>query len=342
MAYDAGFGALRRPGSTLGMGHRMAGPKARMSAADIEAAEWHGRLGGRNVDARMIEDFFTWRQSPENAEAYRRVETVWSGTGKLAADPQVNEALEAAFSRRTQRRRPPRLLVGLAAVGAAAALAGGFSFWLQSRTVFSTGVGEERLVQLADGSSVRLDTASRVRVRFDGGRRFIELQEGQALFTVAHDAGRPFVVAAGDARVTALGTVFDVRREVAGVKVVLVSGAVEVADKAGAAKRMTAGQQARVTKAGVATRAADVDVETGWIDGRIVFRDAPLRAAVAEVNRYLPEKIVLDETVTGRASVNGVFRTGDRDAFVSTATEVFDLKASAGPGGTIVLTGRSE
>jgi len=159
---------------------------------------------------------------------------------------------------------------------------------------------------------------------------------------VAHDASRPFVVAAGDARVTALGTVFDVRREAAGVKVVLVSGAVEVADKAGAAKRMTAGQQARVTKAGVATRAADVDAETGWIDGRIVFRDAPLRAAVAEVNRYLPEKIVLDETVTGRASVNGVFRTGDRDAFVSTATEVFDLKASAGPGGTIVLTGRSE
>lgn len=342
MAYDAGFGALRRPGSTLGMGHRMAGPKARMSAADIEAAEWHGRLGGRNVDARMIEDFFTWRQSPANAEAYRRVETVWSGAGKLAADPQVNEALEAAFSRRTQRRRPPRLLLGLAAVGAAAALAGGFSFWLQSRTVFSTGVGEERLVQLADGSSVRLDTASRVRVRFDGDRRFIELQEGQAFFTVAHDAGRPFVVAAGDAQVTALGTVFDVRREAAGVKVVLVSGAVEVADKTGAAKRMTAGQQARVTKAGVATRAADVDAETGWIDGRIVFRDAPLRAAVAEVNRYLPEKIVLDETVTGRASVNGVFRTGDRDAFVSTATEVFDLKASAGPGGTIVLTGRSE
>lgn len=102
----------------------MSGPKARMSAADIEAAEWHGRLGGRNVDARMIEDFFTWRQSPANAEAYRRVETVWSGTGKLAADPQVNEALEAAFSRRTQRRRPPRLLLGLAAVGAAAALAG--------------------------------------------------------------------------------------------------------------------------------------------------------------------------------------------------------------------------
>ncbi|MEG1029854.1 MAG: FecR domain-containing protein, partial [Brevundimonas sp.] len=188
-----------------------------MGAADIEAAEWHGRLGARNVDARTIEDFFNWRQSPENAEAYRRVETVWTGTGGLANDPQVAEALEAAFSRRAQRRRPPRLLLGLAAVGAAAALAGGFSFWLQSRTVFSTGVGEERLVQLADGSSVRLDTASRVRVRFDGDRRFIELQEGQAFFTVAHDASRPFVVAAGDARVTALGTVFDVRRDGAGV-----------------------------------------------------------------------------------------------------------------------------
>jgi len=320
----------------------MAGPKARMGAAEIEAAEWHGRLGGRNVDARTIEEFFSWRQSPENAEAYRRVETVWTGTGGLTNDPQVVEALDAALSRRTHRRRAPRLLLGLAAVGVAAALAGGFSFWMQARTVFSTGVGEERLVQLADGSSVRLDTASRVRVRFDNGRRFIELQEGQAFFTVAHDAGRPFVVSAGEARITALGTVFDVRRDGAGVKVVLVSGSVEVADSAGTAKRMVAGQQAKVTKAGVATGTADVGVETGWVEGRIVFRDAPLRAAVAEVNRYLPEKIVLDETVTGRASVNGVFKIGDRDAFVSTATEVFRLQASAGPGGTIVLTGRSE
>lgn len=320
----------------------MAGPKARMGAADIEAAEWHGRLGARNVDARTIEEFFTWRQSPVNAEAYRRVETVWTGTGRLASDLQVAQALDAAFSRRAQRRRPPRLLLGLAAVGVAATLAAGFGFWLQSRTVFSTGVGEERLVRLADGSSVRLDTASRVRVRFDGGARLIELQEGQALFTVAHDASRPFVVAAGDARVTALGTVFDVRRDGSGVKVTLVSGAVEVADRAGSAKRMTAGQQAKVTSKGVTTRAADVGAETGWIDGRIVFRDAPLSAAVAEVNRYLPEKIVLDASVTGRATVNGVFKTGDRDAFVSTATEVFDLKSSAGPGGTIVLTGRSE
>lgn len=320
----------------------MAGPKARMGAADIEAAEWHGRLGGRNVDARTIEDFFIWRQTPENAEAYRRVETVWTGTGGLEKDPQVSEALNAAFLRRSQRRRPPRLLLGLAAVGAAAALAAGFSFWLEARTVFSTGVGEERLVQLADGSSVRLDTASRVKVRFDGGRRLIELQEGQAFFTVAHDAGRPFVVAAGDARVTALGTVFDVRRDAAGVRVVLVSGAVEVAGGAGAAKRMTAGQQAKVTRTGVATGAADVGVETGWLEGRIIFRDAPLRAAVAEVNRYLPEKIVLDETVSGRASVNGVFETGDRDAFVSTATEVFNLKSTAGPGGSIILTERNK
>jgi len=327
------------------MGRTMTNPKVRVETADTEAAAWHARLGARNVSTGAIEDFFTWRAEPANAEAYRRVEKIWADTGKVADDPEIARALEEAMSRNAGAPRPgrvPRTLLGLAAVGAAAALAIGAWTWQQSRTVFATGVGEQRLVQLADGSSIRLDTASRIRVRFADDRRLVNLERGQALFTVAHDRTRPFIVEAGGTQVTAVGTVFDVRRDGATVSVTLVSGAVDVTPEGEgrAVRRMAAGEQTRVSSNGLDTQAVDVEAETSWTDGRIVFRDTPLRQAVSEVNRYLTAKIELDAASLDAVPVNGVFRTGDRDAFVSTASQVFELEVSPGPDGTVRLSER--
>ncbi|WP_291836971.1 FecR domain-containing protein, partial [Brevundimonas sp.] len=323
----------------------MTNPTIRVETAETEAAAWHARLGVRNVSTATIEEFFAWRAEPTNAAAYRRVEKIWADTGKLGGDPEIAGALEAAMSRKAgaaSSRGVPRTLLGLAAVGAAAALAIGAWAWQQSRTVFATGVGEQRLVQLADGSSIRLDTASRIRVRFADGRRLVDLERGQALFTVAHDRTRPFIVDAGGTQVTAVGTVFDVRRDGATVSVTLVSGAVDVTPEGAgrAVRRMAAGEQTRVSSNGLDTQAADVEAETSWTDGRIVFRDTPLRQAVSEVNRYLTAKIELDAASLDAVPVNGVFRTGDRDAFVSTASQVFELEVSPGPDGTVRLSER--
>lgn len=319
----------------------MSHPKNRVEASETEAAAWHARLGARSVSTQTIEDFFAWRSEPGNADAYRRVEQVWGAAGKLEKDPEIARAFKEALSRKAARP----LLLGKAVIGAAiggavmaAAVAG--ALWMQSRTVFATGVGEQRVVQLADGSNVRLDTDSRIRVRFDGDRRLVELEDGQALFTVAHDGHRPFVVLTDDVQVTAVGTVFDVRRDSSGVKVTLVSGVVDVAERGAsrAVKRLAAGQQSRLTPQGQVTRGVDIQAETSWTDGRIVFRDTPLRDAVTEVNRYLTHKIVLDAAAQEAASVNGVFKIGDRDAFVSTAAEVFGLRATKGADGGVLLS----
>ena len=197
----------------------MANPKARVEIADREAAEWHERLGARSVTTETIREFFDWRRSPANADAYRRVELIWTESRKLAGQSEITQALNDAMSRRlrtTDQRRLPRALVGMAAAGAVAAFAFGGWSWVQARSTFTTGVGEQWVVQLADGSSVRLDTDSRMRVRLSEGRRLVVLERGQAMFTVAHDAVRPFVVEAGEARVTAIGTEFDVQRQGAG------------------------------------------------------------------------------------------------------------------------------
>ena len=320
----------------------MGNPKVRVGKAETEAAQWHARLGATPVSPQTIEEYFTWRQKAENLAAYERVDKVWRESGDLRGDPALAGALADAMSRNNTRKRETdatRRLLGFAAVGAAAAVAVLGWNLIQLRGVHATGVGEQQLVQLADGSSVRLDTGSRIRVRFDGARRLVELEQGQAMFTVAHDVGRPFVVTAGEARVTAVGTVFDVRREGEAVRVTLVSGAVDVAaNSQGAGQRMAAGHQAKVVGRRVQTASVDVGSETSWTEGRIVFRDTPLKSAVAEVNRYLTDPVELDAPSLETESFNGVFNTGDRDAFVSAASGALDLRVTPGRDGAIRLS----
>lgn len=318
----------------------MGDPTVRVEAADKEAAAWHMRLGSPGVAAQDIQDFFVWRSASQvNADAYRRVEAIWGQAAKLKPEGEIGQALSEALARRREDAKAgTRLWGGAAAVGAAIILSLGGWFWWQGRTSFETSVGEQRLVQLADGSSVRLDTDSRVRVRFDDERRLIELEDGQALFEVVHDPSRPFVVQAGQVQVTAVGTVFDVRREPAGASVTLVSGVVDVVGPGVTRNRMQAGTRARVQRGAAEIDRVDVRAQTSWTEGKITFRDTPLRDAVEEVNRYLTEKIELDAAGAEDVLINGVFRTGDRDAFVSTASEGLGLQASAQPDGAVRLS----
>lgn len=322
----------------------MASPTVRVETAEAEAAAWHDRLGARSVTTQEIEDFFAWRRTPANADAYRRLEAFWAQTKNLADNKDMAKAVDDAMSRRAERRpRLPRTSLGMVAVGAAFVLAFTGWGWWQGRNTFATSVGEQRIVQLADGSSVRLDTDSRIRVRFAADQRLIELEAGQAMFDVAPDRERPFVVQAGQARVTAVGTVFDVRRDAAAASVTLVSGIVDVASgRDGRATRMSAGHQARVAPRETRVKVVDVALETSWTDGRIVLRDTPLREAVAEVNRYLTDKVALAPGHLEGVAVNGVFKTGDRDAFVSTVSGGLDLQATRQADGSIMLAERAK
>lgn len=291
------------------------------------------------MSTQTVQDFFEWRQTPENAAAYGRIETVWKGSRALAGAPALGEAVAAALGRKPRRRLSPRGVAGLAGALAVLVAAAGVGVWASGRNLYSTDVGEQQVVALADGSSVRLDTNSRIRVRFEPGRRGLVLERGQALFTVAHDRARPFVVTAGDTSVTALGTVFDVRRNGDAARVTLVSGAVKVQGSAGGPqRRLVAGEQATLSRAGPVVLTVDTSRVTAWSEGRIVFRDKPLDEAVAEVNRYLEEPIVLDAPNLAKASVNGVIRTGDRAAFVEVVVATFGLTASRDKEGRVRLT----
>lgn len=311
-----------------------------------EAADWFARLKKRDVPASDLMAFKRWRRLPGHKEAYDEVDALWRRSAALARDPQIQDALSAAMAKTgSPAERQPEarggrlgLTLGLCLVAALVASAGGYRLW--GPRDYETGVGEQRLVRLADGSTVELDTGSKVSVRYSGDRREIRLEKGQALFDVAHDATRPFLVTADGATVRALGTRFDVRRRADGVEVILLRGSVEVREnkKAERVWRLTPGQAVTTTAAAPAPTPTDVTAATSWTQGRLVFHAEPLSSAVAEVNRYNHDQIVLDATELAHEPISGQFDSHDNETFVAAVAEFYGLSVSRPEKGVIRLS----
>lgn len=307
-----------------------------------EASVWFARLNRQQVSLAELEAFRTWREDASNRAAYEDVDRTWRRAGALKNETNIDRALNEALARGAAHRgRRERRGAWLAGAGIASvvclAVVAGTSLYLQARPSYSTKIGEQRLVRLADGSSVRLDTDSRIDVAFSPRARNVTLERGQAFFDVAHDAARPFLVAAGPVTVRAVGTRFDVRAYEAQATVTLVEGVVEVRRQGAAPQMWTLRPGQQVTTSVAAPRAVNVEAATSWTSGRVVFQGIPLGAAVEEINRYSVHKIVLRAPGAAATPVTGSFETGDTDAFVSAVSDLNGLSATHQPDGEIVL-----
>jgi transmembrane sensor len=299
-----------------------------------EAAGWYARLNKTTISHETLRAFREWRSDERHAEAYAEIDAFWRRIGKLRQDEEIQRAAGEALGRADARKgympRPGGKTLSAAAFAVLLAVGTAVAWPYVFGRTFETAPAEQRLIHLADGSRLRLDADSRARVRLGAARRDVELLAGRAYFDVAPDPERPFVVSADGASVRALGTRFAVGREGSAIEVTLVEGKVRVEAQGGAETLTLApGEQVRIAGPAATPRRARVDAqaETSWTTGRLVFRDQPLAAAVAEVNRYGEARIVLaDPDLAGRR-VSGVFDTGDTEAFVGAVSALYGLKA---------------
>lgn len=319
--------------------------------ARLEAADWFARLNSRTVSTASLHEFRTWRSSPDNASAYAEQEALWKAAGRLQEDPEIGAAVQAALDQSSRRRMGDWLKVVPTslkfATFAVFGIGAGLAVWgvvaTQAGQTYRSGVGEQRIVRLEDGSQVRLDTDTTLRVRLSPSARRIELDHGQAFFDVAHDPARPFTVRADGAEVRAIGTRFDVRRDGAGVQVTLVEGKVQVRQAKGDRHwTMVPGEQLRVSQAAPSVtlpqvRRIDAVAATSWTTGRLTFRSTPLSAAIAEVNRYGRKKISLDAADLAQRPVSGAFESGDTEAFATAVADLCGLQIDRRGDGEIVL-----
>ncbi|HET9447589.1 MAG TPA: FecR domain-containing protein [Steroidobacteraceae bacterium] len=187
--------------------------------------------------------------------------------------------------------------------------------WLDSR--IETQASEWRSLMLNDGSFVSVGPRTELRDRFRDQRRLLSLSRGEALFQVAKDPARPFIVDAGPAVVRATGTRFAVSRRESGVTVTVEEGAVVVSDGAGRSGviSLTAAKQLTVSGAWPpAVREVDAARELAWSNRRLVFEDETVAAAAGEFNRRNRVQIVVDPAFAAE-QVRGVFQADDPASF---------------------------
>lgn len=309
--------------------------------ARAEAAQWIARLQTLPVERSTLDEFFLWRADDGHAQAYAEVERVWIMSESLGKGHVPKRETSGAHGRTgaTWSRNIVHWSAALAGAALIILLAATFTYrYFLAATVLDTGIGEQRLVELADGSQVRLDADSRISVLFRKHSRHIDLERGQAFFTVTHDVRRPFSVSANGTSVVATGTSFNVRYLDDAVSVVLVEGHVHIDTANRRSAQLGPGQQWDAGRDKAPTiHTVDIATATAWTEGRLVLDRTPLRTAVAEVNRYALHPIRLDAPEYATRKISGSFDSGDISGFVQAMTALLPLQAERSSDGSIRL-----
>ena len=360
-------------------------PITRLNAQIMEeATSWFVDLNDEQVGYVGHEEFDAWlRRSPEHVRAFLQVSAFWEDAGTLAKRPGLDldsliasaraeynvyplertasermsdavsplEPMQEATAPLSRERR-----WGLAiAASVFLAIVGGATAWYSVYRVpaYTTAIGEQRTVVLEDGSTVELNSHSRVKVRFTKTERVVDLVEGQALFAVAKNPSRPFIVAAGDTQVRAVGTRFDVYRKRNGTVVTVVEGRVAVASPsrqapAGATAEapamnrhedgpglkpgevlLAAGEQLTATAFEIEMpRPADLAVATAWMDNQLVFKGTSLAEVVEEFNRYNRQQLVIRDPELSDFHISGVFPATDSRPIVEFLRQRFGVSSN--------------
>jgi transmembrane sensor len=360
-----------------------------------EASEWLVEFRAGDVGAQGRREFYEWlKTSPEHLRAYLELAAIWNEGSSLDADrtfddvrlmqeveresnisalaiPKPSQTAAATPSRtplaRSSVHNRPRIRLAVASAASILLMCACLGLWyLHSRDIYSTGVGEERTVRLNDGSTIELNSGSRVRVRFSTAERGVELLKGQALFHVAKDHQRAFVVRTDTVQVRAVGTQFDVYRNAGATTVTVVegtvavlpagTGAAEIAATGDAARPfpgatiqsersaptllLAAGEQVTLTPATPAKPIkADVAAATAWTQHELVFKAATLQSVIVEFNRYNKRQLTIRDAAIAELKVTGIFSSTDPSSLIRFLNARSDIAVSES-GDEIVISAK--
>jgi transmembrane sensor len=321
---------------------------------DREAADWLVRRD-RGLTAAEQDAFFQWLAAdPRHGEWFARHQRTWQEFN-LLAQWRPEHSAEPNPDLLARPRRRTRWLVRAAPLAAAAAVVLGFFLRpappaeAPSAAPVAAATAGSRL--LDDGSTVDLRGDSAITVAFSAGERRVELLRGEAFFTVAKDAARPFIVHANGVDVRAVGTAFNVRVDRRSVEVLVTEGRVQVAppptaaapEPAAAPQLVAAGERAVVAIARVPeaprvspVSAADIARELAWQPRLLDFSSTPLAEVVAEFNARNRTQLVLGDTTLAGLPIVASVRSDNVEGFVRLLEATTDIRGER-RGDTITL-----
>jgi transmembrane sensor len=293
-------------------------------AAEHAVRTWTRRHSGIWTEADEVELQAWLTAAPEHRAAYDRVARVWVTAGDLGN----------LFSRREIAPRPVRR-PGFAAACAAAVLVGvaiafwhvGYNWWAGAPEHWIAERDKPREFVLGDGTRVLLDAGSELMANIGWHARKVSLRRGEALFTVAHDASRPFQVETGAGRLTDLGTRFDVEAVGGSTRIAVLEGRVGVSTARGTVV-LTAGHGGGYDGGGDLLPSSAIDGSvTLWSAGRRHFTAEPLPEVLERLTRYHDVTFVFSEPRLRELRVSGTFRVDDLRLFLRTLGAALPLEA---------------
>lgn len=312
-----------------------------------DARDWVVRLASGTITDAELARLKTWLDmSQEHARAFARERAFWQQLGALddRADAQDRERTE-------EKPHPSRrgFLIGGGAIAAAAAgIIVAPKLKLLLGADYRTEPGELREITLSDGTRVTLNTDSALALHFKPGLRLVELLQGEALFEVRNNADALFRVSALGHNVDSLGTVFAVRATADEAKITVSEGHVRVSGPSSAEAQSTqaafvdvrARQQTSYSRDGnpAYAFAVDLDAELAWRSGRIIFEGRPFSQALAELSRYVPERVVLAARMTAEERVSAIFSTREASHAIMALAQTHGLTARRIPGVMILVS----
>jgi len=330
-----------------------------------DSIDWFMRSFGdeSKIPPEQRAEWDAWSSDPSHAEEFGRAQQLWNRLGHPAAmerlaasgsaDPgKASSAYLTGVEHTSRGKRFSHFIPPVRHIAVAASLvlliALGFLRYVPQRyhwsissglvRTYSTDSSETEAVDLSDGSRITLGASTQLSVDYSATRRVIVLKRGEAMFRAAHDRTRPFVVQAGAGSITAVGTQFDVRREIDDadrVTVTVSAGAVEVvpptmspSNSEGTASvpgpvtwtpaRLVRGQEMTFDRAGLKKQVAvvDLDAASAWVNGRLEYRQTPLKFVIPRVSRYSRKAIVLADDSAGELPFSGVVFAGQIDEWL--------------------------
>ena len=321
------------------------------SSIERQAQEWLIRMDGdeplNTIEREALREWMN--RGALHREELIRIARFWNQSNVLTELAVSLESSARERSRHRMRGAAPIALAASALLTSFVLIGWGLRLKGADNGTFATAIGQQKTISLSDGSSMRLNTDSRVRVMYSENSRSIRLLRGEALFSVTPSPNRPFEVYAADSVVRAVGTAFAVHLEGSKVDVTVTKGAVDVAEapsvQTGASSAPTEPVPAIHSLARVKVsetthlgggsdhievhRLAEPELQRrmAWQEGYLSFSGEPLSEVIEQVNRYSTVKLEVEDPKVASVAIGGRFRIGDLDGVLEVLHTNFGIQA---------------
>lgn len=299
-----------------------------------EATAWIVRITSGTATTEDTEALLRWRsRSAAHEQAFQQSARLWKNLGSALGETKNTSA--PAVTRRSFLAAGS-LAAGAAGVGIVLSELGFLPSVDAVLADYATGVGEQRTVELLDGSTATLDGGTTLSLDYTPSTRHLVLTSGAAVFDVVHDATRPFVVTAANGDTTAIGTSFSVKHGEEDVSVECLQGHITV--QCLVDSQLTGGEGISYSRVGLGERVAtDLETAAAWRRGLLIFKDRPLADVVSDLNRHRRGKVLIASSNLRSRRMSGVFHLNRPDEILAHLEETLRVRPVSLVGGIVLL-----